>query len=173
MGSCASTPAGDPAAEARSREIDKELKEVGSRLCNCRVPFVADDHLQDEKQQAKTVKLLLLGAGASGKSTVLKQMRLIHNRPFSADEIEDYRKICFSNLITGLRAIVDQLDELGVAVLAQNRKYIALVDNEAPINTGEAFPPRYLEAVKALWTDPAVVDVYKRSHQFALQENLP
>lgn len=39
----------------------------------------------------KEVKLLLLGAGASGKSTVLKQMRLIHDRPFKEDEIEDYR----------------------------------------------------------------------------------
>ncbi len=37
------------------------------------------------------VKLLLLGAGASGKSTVLKQMRLIHDKPFTEDEIEDYR----------------------------------------------------------------------------------
>jgi hypothetical protein len=34
------------------------------------------------------VKLLLLGAGASGKSTVLKQMRLIHNVAFSPEELE-------------------------------------------------------------------------------------
>lgn len=40
---------------------------------------------------AREVKLLLLGAGASGKSTVLKQMRYIHSRPFSVEEVEDYR----------------------------------------------------------------------------------
>jgi guanine nucleotide-binding protein subunit alpha len=33
----------------------------------------------------------LLGAGASGKSTVLKQMRLVHKKPFSPEEVEDYR----------------------------------------------------------------------------------
>jgi guanine nucleotide-binding protein subunit alpha len=42
---------------------------------------------------SREVKLLLLGAGASGKSTVLKQMRFLHNKPFSADEVEDYRYV--------------------------------------------------------------------------------
>lgn len=40
---------------------------------------------------SREVKLLLLGAGASGKSTVLKQMRYIHAKPFSPEEVEDYR----------------------------------------------------------------------------------
>jgi guanine nucleotide-binding protein subunit alpha len=47
--------------------------------------------VQEEKKMQQEVKLLLLGAGASGKSTVLKQMRLIHDKPFTEDEIEDYR----------------------------------------------------------------------------------
>ena len=59
MGACTSQPAsGDPSADARSREIDRTLRE-------------------DEKRLAKEVKLLLLGAGSSGKSTVLKQVGLV------------------------------------------------------------------------------------------------
>jgi hypothetical protein len=34
------------------------------------------------------LQLLLLGAGASGKSTVLKQMRLIHDVSFTPAELE-------------------------------------------------------------------------------------
>lgn len=47
--------------------------------------------MQEEKRLSREVKLLLLGAGASGKSTVLKQMRYIHSRPFTDEEVEDYR----------------------------------------------------------------------------------
>lgn len=47
--------------------------------------------MQEEKRMAREVKLLLLGAGASGKSTVLKQMRFLHNKPCSSEEVEDYR----------------------------------------------------------------------------------
>ncbi|WVN90178.1 uncharacterized protein L203_105414 [Cryptococcus depauperatus CBS 7841] len=155
MGSCISSPdSGDPTADARSREIDKSLRE-------------------DEKRMAREVKLLLLGAGASGKSTILKQMRLIHNRPFEPDEIEDYRKLTFSNIVGGMRTIIDVMDELGLAVLPQNRRYISLVDAEPPINTHEPYPPKYLVALKSLWKDPGVQQCYNRGNEFALAENMP
>jgi guanine nucleotide-binding protein subunit alpha len=103
----------------------------------------------------------------------LKQMRYIHAKPFSPDEIEDYRKIVFSNIVTGMRSIIDTMDELGIAVAAGNRKYISLVDNEVPINTGESFPRKYLEGLKALWADEGVQRCYSSAHEYALQENLP
>lgn len=153
MGACMSSEATGP-AEQRSKEIDKALRE-------------------DEKRMAREVKLLLLGAGASGKSTVLKQMRLIHNKSFSPDEVEDYRKIVFTNLVNGMRMVIDLMDELNMAVAPPNRRYIQLVDNEVPINTGEAFPLKYLEALRNLWADPQVQACYAKSYQYALQENMP
>lgn len=47
------------AALERSKMIEKNLKEDGI-------------------QAAKDIKLLLLGAGESGKSTIVKQMKIIH-----------------------------------------------------------------------------------------------
>ena len=100
-------------------------------------------------------------------------MRLIHNKSFSPDEVEDYRKIVFTNLVNGMRMVIDLMDELNMAVAAPNRRYIQLVDNEVPVNTGEAFPPKYYEALRNLWADPQVQACYAKSYQYALQENMP
>lgn len=40
--------------------------------------------------------MLLLGAGESGKSTILKQMKLIHEGSYNNEERESYKEIIFS-----------------------------------------------------------------------------
>lgn len=67
-----------------------------------------------------------------------------------------------------MRSIIDTMDDLGIAVSVTNRPYISLVDNEIPINSGEKYPLKYLEALKGLWKDEGVKEVYSRAHEFAL-----
>jgi guanine nucleotide-binding protein G(i) subunit alpha len=50
---------------------------------------------QTLKRRAKSleeVKLLLLGSAECGKSTVLKQMKIIHQNGYSKEELLSYRK---------------------------------------------------------------------------------
>lgn len=47
------------------------------------------------------VRVLLLGAGESGKSTFLKQMRIIHGLGFDADAVQEYQHIIYLNTIQG------------------------------------------------------------------------
>lgn len=72
-----------------------------------------------------------------------------------------------------MRAIIDVMDELGLAVQPENRRYISLVDAEPPINTNDSYPIKYLIALKSLWEDPSVQECYKRGNEFALAENMP
>ncbi|KAK5606271.1 Guanine nucleotide-binding protein subunit alpha-13 [Crenichthys baileyi] len=66
-----------------------------------------DRCLSREKTFVKRlVKILLLGAGESGKSTFLKQMRIIHGQDFDQQAREDFRGTIYSNVIKGNLALV-------------------------------------------------------------------
>lgn len=51
-----------------------------------------------------------IGAGESGKSTILKQMKLIHTAGFSKSDREDYRVIIFSNLLNSFKAVMEAME---------------------------------------------------------------
>ena len=51
------------------------------------------------------IKMLLLGAGESGKSTVLKQMKLIYIDGYNAQERDAYKEIIYSNTILSMRCV--------------------------------------------------------------------
>lgn len=59
--------------------------------------------------------LNVIGAGESGKSTILKQMRLIHTDGFPLHERKEVRQVIFSNLVVAFRIIGDEMRELGLA----------------------------------------------------------
>ena len=51
------------------------------------------------------------GAGESGKSTVLKQMRLIHNKGFSLQERKQWKVTIFQNLIHAFQVVFGAMEE--------------------------------------------------------------
>jgi hypothetical protein len=60
------------------------------------------------------VKLLLLGAGESGKSTIFKQMRIIYGTPRSEDDLKMYGVVVRSNVVTAVRKLCQLLRRVGV-----------------------------------------------------------
>ena len=61
---------------------------------------------RDKMNLRNEIKMLLLGAGESGKSTILKQMKLIHEGGYSRDERESFREVSIaSNYASGVTVI--------------------------------------------------------------------
>lgn len=67
-------------ARRRSREIDAMLA-------------------RERRAVRRLVKILLLGAGESGKSTFLKQMRIIHGREFDQKALLEFRATIYENIL--------------------------------------------------------------------------
>lgn len=53
------------------------------------------------------MKLLLLGAGESGKSTFLKQMRIIHGIKFEPELMREYHHVIYQNIVKGKKKRCD------------------------------------------------------------------
>ena len=141
-------------AVRRSRMIDRQLKQ------------------QDRgKHWKREMKVLLLGAGESGKSTFLKQMRIIHGEDYSDQERLDFRSTIYHNLLKGMK------------VLAEARKRLQLPlsnpENEVHTDTivtgyhnSQQLQPEdfveYVQPLKSLWQDEGIQHTLRRSNEFQL-----
>uniref|UniRef100_A0A8C2SNV9 G protein subunit alpha o1 n=1 Tax=Coturnix japonica TaxID=93934 RepID=A0A8C2SNV9_COTJA len=128
------------AALERSKAIEKNLKEDGISA-------------------AKDVKLLLLGAGESGKSTIVKQMKIIHEDGFSGEDVKQYKPVVYSNTIQSLAAIVRAMDTLGIEYGDKERR------------DTEPFSPELLSAMMRLWADSGIQECFNRSREYQLNDS--
>lgn len=115
-------------------------------------------------------QVLLLGSGDSGKSTILKQMRLIHKVPFSTQEVESYRQLVFNNLTHGLKYVLDAMEDMELKVSEENQEYIQLIEDAQDIRDGQPYPVEYLEPLRKLWDDTNVQKCWERGNEAALPD---
>ena len=67
---------------------------------------ISKDLRKHKRASKKEIKLLLLGTGEAGKSTFIKQMRILHGSGFSQEERFNMRHLIYQNIVTNLQAMV-------------------------------------------------------------------
>ncbi|OAL17721.1 hypothetical protein AYO22_11377 [Fonsecaea multimorphosa] len=143
----------DTAGKARNDEIDNQLK-------------------RDKMAQRNEIKMLLLGAGESGKSTILKQMKLIHEGGYSRDERESFKEIIYSNTVQSMRVILEAMESLELPLDDQRAEYhVQTIFMQPPQIEGDSLPPEVGAAIKALWQDAGVQECFKRSREYQLNDS--
>lgn len=135
-----------------------------------------DKMIQKDKQVLRRqVKLLLLGAGESGKSTFLKQMRIIHNYSFEPDQLLEYRACVFQNVLRGMKVLVDARRKLGIPWQhpsndAHAQRLLSYESNLEPADA-ETFG-RYAPSVRVLWQDGGIRAAFERRIEFQLGDGV-
>ena len=56
----------------------------------------------------------MLGAGESGKSTFVKQMKILHKDEFKPEELNAYRIDLLENVIEGIKNLIEGMDTLNI-----------------------------------------------------------
>ncbi|XP_029365090.1 guanine nucleotide-binding protein subunit alpha-13b isoform X1 [Echeneis naucrates] len=136
---------------------------------------------RDKTYVKRLVKILLLGAGESGKSTFLKQMRIIHGQDFDQKAKEEFRATIFSNVIKGIRVLVDAREKLHIPWgNPSNQRHgdtMMAFDTRAAMAHGHGMVEakvfqHYLPSISALWTDQGIQNAYDRRREFQLGESV-
>ncbi|KAL8742817.1 MAG: hypothetical protein Q9190_004757 [Brigantiaea leucoxantha] len=128
---------------------------------------------KDKKLQARQVKILLLGAGESGKSTILKQMRIIYSEGFHLEERKEVRQVIFSNMIVAFKIIAEEMREIGLEYEnSESHEHERVIAAAEDIGADDYFPTKCLGAMKGLWKDPSVQATIKRGNEYALHDNI-
>ncbi|XP_077190316.1 guanine nucleotide-binding protein G(t) subunit alpha-2 [Paroedura picta] len=144
---------GASAEEKRSKELEKKLQE-------------------DADNEAKTVKLLLLGAGESGKSTIVKQMKIIHQDGYSKEECLEFISVIYGNILQSILAIIRAMITLGIDYGDPSRADDGrLLFNLADSIEEGTMPTELVECIKRLWKDSGVQLCFDRAAEYQLNDS--
>lgn len=126
--------------------------------------------LEKDKQALKRqVKLLLLGAGESGKSTFLKQMRIIHGIKFESELVMEYQQIIYQNVVKGMRVLVDARNKLGIPWGDPTNSDLGKeILNFDPKGLEKRVFIEYRSLLAKLWQDTAIRRAFDLRREFQL-----
>jgi len=155
MGLCASAEPGlDPKALKETQEQNRKI----------------EIHLQAETKAAKNIhKLLLLGAGESGKSTLFKQVNSLYGKSLSEEERRSYTNAIRNNTIQAMKMLVDRLPVLAqkdpkCILLAESDRARAVLD---ATKQDDKLTVEVATAIADLWRDPGIRAAF--AHKSLLQ----
>ncbi|CCD26941.1 guanine nucleotide-binding protein subunit alpha NDAI_0J00490 [Naumovozyma dairenensis CBS 421] len=78
----------------------------------------------------KETKVLLLGAGESGKSTILQQLKILHGSGFSHDELLEFIPIIYNNLLEIGNDLIIAREKFNIPIESSSSSSVTLIDIE-------------------------------------------
>ncbi|GAA5826440.1 hypothetical protein JCM11251_002369 [Rhodosporidiobolus azoricus] len=157
MGCGASTPV-DHEAEARNAAIDKALA-------------------ADREKLRKEIKLLFLGAGESGKSTILKQFQLAYGAPFTTPQREEHPDVIYDNALRSMQVVIDAFNLLQIElpdVLNEDIEFLLSLGEEPDLAAPEGeLDGKVASAISRLWAFEGAKEAVDMSHEYQLNDSAP
>lgn len=152
MGLCASQSAEEKAEKDRSKKLDAQA--------------------QREKTADQSVKkLLLLGAGESGKSTLFKQMITLYGKGYTEQDRLGFRNIVYNNTISAMKTLITEgrhlISEGCSECQPQSESLVALefIDDMSP---DAIIKDDVASNVHMLWADSGIQATFEKRAQFQL-----
>ncbi|XP_034752692.1 guanine nucleotide-binding protein G(q) subunit alpha-like isoform X1 [Etheostoma cragini] len=126
---------------------------------------------RDKRDSRREYKLLLLGTGESGKSTFIKQMRIIHGRGYSEEDKRGFTRLVYQNIFTAMQAMIQAMDTLKIPYKCEHNKANAIIVRGVEVEKVTTLKNPYVDAIKSLWSDPGIQECYNRKREYQLSDS--
>jgi len=143
-------------------EIDKKETQNNNRINK--------DLVASYEEDKKLVKVLLLGSGESGKSTFIKQMKILHQKGFTNEEKQQfYRAVIYDNLFEITKALASACVQSEIKFDSEDNKRMA----DELIKIAPSYDilrdDRIVHLIKVLSTDNGIIRAMQRAVEFQIQ----
>ncbi|CEP63863.1 guanine nucleotide-binding protein subunit alpha LALA0_S09e04192g [Lachancea lanzarotensis] len=112
---------------------------------------------------SKALKVLLLGSGESGKSTVLQQLKIIHQNGFSPEELAEYRPFIYDNIVETGKDLVNARLRFEVPLESDSglddEDLQEVINYSTPGSQLAEFPNRLAHILAKIWALPSTQDL--------------
>ncbi|PRP82350.1 guanine nucleotide-binding protein alpha-1 subunit [Planoprotostelium fungivorum] len=114
-----------------------------------------DQTLSEERgRQVLESKLLLLGAGEAGKSTIQRQIRIQYGEGFTERERLAYKSVVHNNLVSSVKMLIHSAQENGLTISAKEAaEAFDQID-------ATSFDQKGADLMSQLWADPQIQAAY-------------
>jgi len=119
-------------------------------------------------ETAKVIKMLLLGAGESGKSTIFKQMKIINKEGYSEKERQAFLGIVHSNTVASMITLMEAFAKVEVAMPDDLSSLFETFKAQAD---GEKLTPEGAATLKKMWEHAETQVVFERKSEFQLNDS--
>lgn len=128
------------------------------------------------KEVDNKIKLLLLGAGESGKSTIFKQVRMKYVKKYNEKELKGFKIDIKRNMIESMFNLVRATSALGETIGNDHKNFVGELlelddDDEALMQADKLFTPEFAGKLKKLWGDKAIQNVLPQRSKFQLYDS--
>ncbi|XP_020864708.1 guanine nucleotide-binding protein subunit alpha-15 isoform X1 [Phascolarctos cinereus] len=127
--------------------------------------------MEQKKRDRGELKLLLLGTGESGKSTFIKQMRIIHGAGYSEEDRKGFTSLVYQNIFTSMQAMVEAMDSLHIPYSCPESRHHANLIMNMDAYKVTTFKKPQAHAIMCLWKDAGIRACYDRRREFHLLDS--
>ncbi|XP_034448874.1 guanine nucleotide-binding protein G(o) subunit alpha-like [Hippoglossus hippoglossus] len=134
---------------------------------------IEQDLCEHARTEMNVVKILMLGAAESGKSTLIKQIKIIHSHGFSKQELISFQASVLDNLLTSMKFVLRGMGVLRINLANKKNKVHArsILSCSQCLGDDQELLPFVAHALCVLWADQGVRAAAARGYEFELNDS--